>query len=293
MKQQPVESPTVTVGKARTRLDWAAWALALPLVVFLAFAFFYPLGYTVVQSFLKEHGAGATLLNYSQFLASGKGQGVLLLTVFLSLMATLVSVLLSVPLALALRKRFFGKSFIQFLMLVPALIPALVGALGLLILYDRTGWLNYFLVRVVHVAPHPLVIDYTIPGMILFYVWIYFPYGALVILSGLQSIDPSVEEAGVVLGASPTRVFWSIVFPLLRPSLWAGSILIFLQAFGAFSVPLITGGNHRPLAVMIYTTATVFLEWPRASAMAVIMGLIQAVLVMVFRRLQSGKEATS
>ena len=274
------------------RIDSLGWILVLPLLAFLCVAFFYPLAYVVVESLANSHGPGVTLRNYSQFLSSKDGEGVLLLTVFLAVVSTIVSVLLSLPLAVALRKRFFGKSLIQYLMLVPALIPALVGALGLLILYDRTGWLNYFLVRVARVTLHPLVIDYTIPGIILFYVWMFFPYGGLVILSGLQSIDPSIEEAGGVLGARPTRVFWSIVFPLLRPSLWAGSILIFLQTFGAFSIPLIAGGNYQPLAVKIYTVATVFLEWPQASAMAVVMGVIQAVLVVLFRRLQAGRSAS-
>ena len=67
------------------------------------------------------------------------------------------------------------------------------------------------------------------------------------------------------------------MLPLLRSSLWAGAVMIFLQCFGAFSVPLIAGGNWQPIGVKIYTVANVFLDWPQASAMAVVMGVIQAV----------------
>ena len=272
-----------------SRIDFVGWALALPLLVFLAFTFFYPLLYTFLLSLQNDTNTGLTLKNYSQFLMTSDGQKILSLTLLLSIASTFLSVLLSLPLSMVLRKRFFGKSFVQFLMLVPALIPSLVGALGLLILYDQTGWVNYFLVRVIHVASTPISIDYTIPGIILFYVWMFFPYGGLVILSGLQSIDPAIEEAGRVFGANPIGVFWRIILPLLRPSLMAGSILIFLQAFGAFSIPLIAGGNYQPLAVRIFTVATVFLQWPSASAMAVIMGIIQIILVVLFRKAQSGK----
>ena len=48
--------------------------------------------------------------------------------------------------------------------------------------------------------------------------------------------------------------------------------MVFLQCFGAFSVPLIAGGNYQVLAVKIFAVATVFLDWPLASAMAVVMG---------------------
>jgi ABC-type Fe3+ transport system permease subunit len=293
VKQPSEKSSVIEETTPSPRFDFVGWALAIPLLVFLGFTFFYPLIYTFILSFQKKSGTGVTIQNYLQFLATSDGQKILSLTIFLSIMATLVSVLLSLPLSMVLRKRFFGKSVVQFLMLVPALIPSLVGALGLLILYDQTGWINYFLVRVLHISSSPIAIDYTIPGIILFYVWMFFPYGGLVILSGLQAIDPAVEEAGRVLGASPIRVFWRIVLPLLKPSLMAGSILIFLQAFGAFSIPLIAGGNYQPLAVKIFTVATVFLEWPRASAMAVVMGVIQIVLVLLFRKIQAKQGAPS
>ena len=89
-------------------------------------------------------------------------------------------------------------------MMLPITIPALVGALGLVILYDRTGWLNVVLLDLGLIS-NPLRIDYTIHGLILFYVWMFFPYGALVIMSGLGAIDPALEEAGGVMRA---RVRW-------------------------------------------------------------------------------------
>jgi ABC-type Fe3+ transport system permease subunit len=257
--------------------------LAAPLLVFLAAAFYYPLAYTVVESVTPASGPGWTLANYRNFLASREGLGVLALTLGLASAATILSLLLSLPLALFLRRRFFGRRGLQFLMMLPITIPALVGALGLIILYDRTGWFNVVLLRL-HVIQSPLRIDYTIPGLILFYVWMFFPYGALVVMSGLGAIDPALEEAGGVMGASPAVVFRRVLLPLLRPSLWAGGVMIFLQCFGAFSVPLLAGGDYLPLGVKIYRVANVFLDWPQASAMAVVMGAIQAGLVMAYQR---------
>lgn len=256
--------------------------LVLPLLVFMAAAFYYPLAYTAAQSVHPRKGVGLTFANYTGFLASREGRGVLLLTLFLALAATLLSLILSVPLALMLRRRFAGRAAMRFLIMLPMVIPALVGALGLLFLYDRTGWFNFFLVRVLGVVKQPLPIDYTIPGIILFYIWMFFPYGALAIISGLGAIDPALEEAGLVMGATPWMVFRRVVLPLLKPSIWAGAVMVFLQCFGAFSVPLIAGGNYQVLSVRIFTVATVFLDWPQASAMAVIMALVQIVLVLAY-----------
>jgi ABC-type Fe3+ transport system permease subunit len=273
-------------GRARHVL--AGSLLVCPLMVFLAAAFYYPLAYTLAESVTPTQGPGLTLVHYTEFLGSRDGLGVLALTIGLSLAATLLSVLLSLPLALLLRRKFFGRRALQFLMMLPITIPALVGALGLLILYDRTGWLNVVLLKL-HVLSEPLAIDYTIPGLILFYVWMFFPYGGLVIMSGLGAIDPAVEEAGLVMGASPMVVFRRVMLPLLRGSLWAGAIMIFLQCFGAFSVPLIAGGNYQPIGVKIYTIANVFLDWPQASAMAVVMGIIQGGLVVAYQAIGRGR----
>jgi ABC-type Fe3+ transport system permease subunit len=268
---------------ARARHLVAGWLLVAPLGLFLAAAFYYPLVYTLGQSVTPSHGTGWTLAHYAAFLGSREGLGVLALTLGLSFAATALSVLLSLPLALLLRRRFLGRRVLQFLMMLPITIPALVGALGLLILYDRTGWINVVLLRL-HLLSRPLVIDYSIPGLIVFYVWMFFPYGGLVIMSGLGAIDPALEEAGRVMGARPAVVFLRVLLPLLRSSLWAGAVMIFLQCFGAFSVPLIAGGNYQPLGVKIYTVANVFLDWPQASAMAVVMGVIQAGLVIAYQR---------
>ena len=257
----------------------------VPLLLFLAATFYYPAGFTIAESLRAETGGGFSLVNYWSFLASRDGLSTLGLTLLLSFAATVLAVALSLPLALVLKRKFRGKAAIVFLMMLPIVIPSLVGALGLLILYDRAGWINYFLVHALHVLHQPLLIDYTIPGLVIFYLWMFFPYGALVIMSGVAGIDPVLEEAGAVMGASPLLVFRRVLLPLLRPSLFAGAIMIFLQCFGAFSVPLIAGGDHQPIAVRIYTVATVFLHWNQASAMAVVMAVIQCALVIAYERM--------
>ncbi len=290
MSAAPLTRPLRRSGRARR--DVAGWFLVLPLLAFLLVVFFYPMSTTVVRSLKPSHGAGLSLSQYVRLFDSASERGVMGLTFLLSVSSTVLSVALSVPLALVLRRKFTGRSLLEILMLIPAVVPGLVGALGLLFLYGQAGWFNLLLVQVLHVASQPVHINYTIPGLMIFYVWMFFPYGGLVILSGLQSIDPGVEEASTVMGATGFQTFRRVLLPLLKPSLWSGSILVFLQAFGAFSIPLIAGGNYQPLAVRIYTVATVFLKWHEASAMAVIMGVIQVLVLVLYGRLQGRSVAS-
>ena len=70
------------------------------------------------------------------------------------------------------------------------------------------------------------------------------------------------------------------------PGVLAGSVLTFMAAFGAFSIPLITGGNYRPLAVQIYKQISIFTpaRWGAASAMAMVMALLQLVFLTFYMR---------
>jgi putative spermidine/putrescine transport system permease protein len=76
------------------------------------------------------------------------------------------------------------------------------------------------------------------------------------------------------------------VLPLIAPGILSGSVLTFMAAFGAFSIPLIAGGNYRPLAVEVYKQIEIFMpaRWSQASAMAVLMGVMQVIALTLYMR---------
>jgi ABC-type Fe3+ transport system permease subunit len=261
--------------------------LLLPALAGFFGLFFYPMLLTVVLSFRPEGQlTGWTLQNYSRFLGDPGGQGVIVLTFVLALGATALSVLLSVPLALILREKVRGHRFFRLMILVPLVVPGLIGALGLLIFWGTRGWFNLFVTQFIPLVQRPLAVSYTIHGLIMFYVWLYFPYTCVTTLSSLESLDRSLEEAGEVSGANRWQVFRHIVLPLIMPGILAGSVLTFMAAFGAFSVPLIAGGNYRPLAVEIYKEISIPIpaRWSSASAIAMIMGALQVIFLSLYMR---------
>jgi ABC-type Fe3+ transport system permease subunit len=258
-----------------------------PAVLAFGGLFLYPLALTVGLSFRPEGAdAGWTLQHYAAFLGDADSRRVVLLTFGLALAATLASVLLSVPLALVLREKLRGHRFFRLVILVPLVVPGLIGALGLLLFWGPRGWFNLFLLRLVPGITRPVPVNYTLHGLILFYVWLYFPYTCVTTLSTLESLDRSVEEAGEVAGANRWQVLRYVVLPLIKPGILAGSVLTFMAAFGAFSVPLIAGGDYRPLAVEIYKQISVPIpaHWSAASAIAVVMGSLQVVFLSIYMR---------
>jgi ABC-type Fe3+ transport system permease subunit len=261
--------------------------LLLPALAGFFGLFFYPMLLTLVLSFRPEgQTAGWTLQNYTVFLSNPDGRWVILLTFILALGATVLSVLLSVPLSLILREKLRGHRFYRLMIIVPLVIPGLIGALGLLLFFGTRGWFNLFLLRFAPFVAPPWAVNYTIHGLILFYVWLYFPYTCVTTMSALESLDQSIEEAGAVSGANRWQVLRHIVLPLITPGILAGSVLTFMAAFGAFSVPLVAGGNYRPLAVEIYKEISVPIpgHWSAASAIAVVMGALQVIFLTLYMR---------
>jgi ABC-type Fe3+ transport system permease subunit len=259
--------------------------LLLPASAAFVGLFCYPMFLTLVLS-LRPEGAdtGWTLSHYAAFLGDPDGRRVVLLTFGLALAATVLSVVLSVPVALALRRKLPGHRAFRLMVLVPLVVPGLIGALGLLIFWGPRGWFNLLLTQILFLPP--LVVTYTLPGLILFYLWLYFPYTCVTTLAALESLDPAIEEAAEVAGAGRWQLLRHVLLPLVTPGILAGSVLTFMAAFGAFSVPLVAGGNYRPLAVEIYKQIAVPIppHWSGASAIAVIMGVVQVGFLAFYMR---------
>lgn len=286
MSNSTGNSTTAVLSRVRrTRLSTVL--LLAPGILYLGVFFLYPIAITLQTSLERNHAGGYTLQNYRQILGSSYYWNIIGLTVLLAAATTAVSVAVAIPLALTLRKKMHGNRAIRVLILTPLLILALVSALGLLIIWADTGWMNKVIEAV---TGHTIQVDYTVKGLIFFYTWLYAPYTILTTLAAVEAIDPAIEEAARVTGAGPFRVLRSITLPLSLRGIRAGSILTFLLAFEAFSIPLIAGGNHRPLAVSVYTEAAVFDNFPKGSALAMIMAAIAIIVLVSYQLAWSGRQ---
>jgi len=285
--EKPLSPPASLATGVGRRQNLVTLLLLLPGLAGFFGLFFYPILVTIGRSLRPEGQAtGFTLANYAGFLGDPATRGIIGLTFFLAISSTLLSIVLSVPLALALRTKPRAHRLFRMTILIPITVPGLIGALGLLLFWGSRGWFNLFLLQVVGLKD-PVQVNYTLAGLVIFYVWHYFSYTATTTLSTLEGLDPAIEEAASVAGADFWQVLRYVVIPLITPGILSGSVLSFMAAFGAFSIPLITGGSYRPWSVTIYKQIELFIpaRWSTASAMGVVMAILQVIFLTIYMRI--------
>jgi putative spermidine/putrescine transport system permease protein len=186
----------------------------------------------------------------------------------IGLVVGIVAVAAGMLLSLAmLRHTFRGKALVNFLVLAPFLVPHIVLAVGILLVIAPLGLLDSY------------------PGIVLAHLGITIPYTVRTITMSLMAVDRRVEEAALVHGASPAKVFWRITLPLVRPGLIAGAVIAFLISFDEATISLfIVSVKASTLPTEIYH----YLEYstdPQIAALSVILILISIVMVVVVERL--------
>jgi putative spermidine/putrescine transport system permease protein len=95
----------------------------------------------------------------------------------------------------------------------------------------------------------------SLPGLILAYVFVGTPYTVNTVGAVLERLNPRLDEAAAILGASRWETFWKVTFPLIRPGLMAGILYAFIIAFG--DVPLsifLSSPDYMTLPVVIFQT---------------------------------------
>lgn len=158
-------------------------------------------------------------------------------TAFLALVATPITGILSMVIAfLVIRKKFWGRAYIDISTMISIAIPGTVMGLGYVVTYNKP----------------PLVLTGT--GLILIIAFIVrsMPVGIRSGMSALQQIDPSIEEAACVLGASSKKVFLSVTLPMIRPAFFSGLVYAFAHSMTLVStVIFLVSAKYSLLTVAI------------------------------------------
>lgn len=260
--------------------------LLVPAIVFTLALFIYPFAYGIgltiqPSAAIAEEFGGGIFANYVAFFTDPFIFDSVWITMRLALPAALFNVLAAIPVAFKLRRRFRGKRVMTTLLVLPITLGTVLTALGLLIFAGRQGWLNTFLINIGLIdQPLTLVMNYT--GVFLSLVISGFPFSFLLISSYLSGIDPSLEAAATTLGASWFQRFRRIILPLLAPGLATTFILTFVLAFSVFpSARLVgdAGGETRVMALMAYRSFGEQIDYPMASTIAIMMGVVELVVI--------------
>ena len=204
---------------------------------------------------------------------SGDESGILLL----SLKVALVGLAASLPPAIAVafvlaRKRFPGKTLFDAFVHLPLVLPPVVVGYALLVVFGTQGPIGRLL------EPLGIVFAFRWTGAALAASIMGFPLLVRAIRLAMEAVDPRIEAAARTLGASRTRVFFTVTMPLSVSGIVTGALLSFARALGEFGATITfvsnIPGETRTLPLAIYT----FTQVPGGDAQAMRLALFSVAL---------------
>src|SRR5690606_24312487 len=170
--------------------------------------------------------------------------------------------------------------------LMPLFVPAIAGSIGWVFLATpEAGFLNYWLRKLlalvgVHLQTGPLDI-FTWPGLVFVYALYLTPYAYLAISSGLQSLDPALEEAAQVSGCGPVQTLFRVTLPNLKPALGAAVLQLITIGVVLSSVPVVVGSSARIEVLPVAIVPAVTRKYPPDLITSLSMSLVLITIVVV------------
>src|SRR5437588_1840770 len=182
------------------------------------------------------------------------------------------------------------KRFIAAVSMIPLFVPPLVAAVAWSILASpKTGLLNTML-KWVGIDFH--FNAYSMGGLIAIFGIYYAPYVYMFTASALRNMDPALEEAAEISGATPLRILFTITFPLIAPAIISGMLLSFIVMLGIYGIPAVLGA---PADIPVLTTYIFKLTnwspplYSTAASVAIILMIVTGFLVFLQQKVVSGR----
>ena len=133
------------------------------------------------------------------------------------------------------------------------------------------------------ITSQPLQLLYTDVSMLIGMTYVYLPFMILPLYANLVKMDFRLLEAAYDLGTTPFKAFWLITVPLSKAGIIAGFMLVFIPSVGEFVVPSLLGGPENiMIGRVVWDEMFTSNNWPRASALAVIMILLIIVPLAIY-----------
>jgi thiamine transport system permease protein len=239
------------------------WAVPL---IFLLIFYFYPLSRILEFSIEEDWLSGVSDANWRII------SHAISFTVYQALASTMITLIVGIPAAYLFgRYDFRVKGFLRIATTLPFILPTVVVAAGFNALVGPRGWLNLLLMNIMDSSIPVIQIFNTLSGILLAHVFYNTSIVLRVLGTAWEQLDPRLEDAARMLGASSSKVFSRITLPLLIPPLISATLLVFLFNFTSFGVILLMGGvQFSTIELEIYIQTMHFLNLPLASFLAII-----------------------
>ena len=292
MTAVPLQTGAAPVGLNEDALEASQraernWMMAIcsPSLILVGIIIFVPVGWLFWLSLFDAQGA-LTAGNYLRLLEQPSYFKTLMMTFKVSIIVTLVCLLLGYPLAYLLSqlpRRVSGILMIS--VILPFWTSVLVRTYAWLVILQRRGLVNEWLQNL-GIIDEPLQLAHNFTGVIVGMSHVMLPFLVLPLYASMKAIDRDYLRASLNLGASPTKTFWQVFFPLSLPGLSAGLVLTFVLCLGFFVTPaLMGGGNVFMWSMRIEQTSRLYSNWGAASAMGVVLLVLTLGILWAFYKL--------
>lgn len=201
-----------------------------------------------------------------------------------SLLAALANAILGVLVAWVLsRYSFPGRQLCDALIDLPFALPTAVAGIALTAIYAPTGWLGAPLASLgIKVAFAPL-------GVFVALTFIGIPFVVRTVQPVLEELDPSIEEAAAVLGATRWETFRRVILPALLPAVLTGFALAFARGVGEYGSVVFISGNmpmRTEIAPLLIVTKLEQYDYAGATAIACVMLMVSFIALLAINLLQ-------
>ncbi len=159
-----------------------------------------------------------------------------------------------------------GKKFFNLIATIPIISPPFIGALAVVMLFGRNGFISSTLFRMTDANA------YGPKGLLFAQVLTFFPVAYITLRGVLESISPTLEDAAMDLGGNRFKIFYKVTLPLSIPGIASSMLVLFVESLADFGNPLVLAGAQFPiLSVQAYLEITGMGNFAKGSALAFIL----------------------
>lgn len=274
-------------------LAWLAFAASGPLLIMVVYSFLTPGDYVgVIWEFSTE--AWFQVLFTRDIFDGTVSLADAHLTIFwrslsLSIMTTVVTLALGFPTAYFIATRPQAeRPMWLFLVTIPFWTNLLIRTFAIMELIRNEGLINIFLQKF-GVIDQPIQMLFTDGANLVGMAYVYLPLMVLPLYASMERLDFRLVEAGYDLYASRMQVLRKVIFPLVKPGVIAGSILVFIPSLGAYVTPrLLGGGRNMMMGNFIELQFGAGRNWPLGAALSITL-LFVVMIALVFYVRNVGK----
>lgn len=255
------------------------FALAIPAWAWLVTFFVVPVGAVLYFSFGYKPGIFGThatdVLSFDRYAEALTPTffDVFLNTLWVGIAGTLLCLAIGLPVAywMAVKAPANRRGLLIALVMVPYWTNFLVRTIGWQIILAPEGWMSQLL-QTVGITEGPLEILYTRTAVLIGVVYNYLPLMILPLYVAFDRVGPALREASKDLGANRVSTFLRVTFPLARPGIIVGLLLVYIPLMGDYITATVLGGAQgNMVGQLVASQFQAAQNWALGSAMAVLL----------------------